>query len=298
MSVAATTPAAATTARVILTPRVAFEVTAATEANGISAAVSSRPSRKSVSTIVPTPGSRPVRRRTTATRTTSSKRPGSATPVTVEAPVAAASVSGVGRSCERKSRCQPNAFSAYVERNRAPATATSFRSAPPSGQPTEVKCLATRANVPRAASPNPAATTLRPRGERHAARKARMSRSHGWIVSRTSTATGSTGRRAGSETRTGGSPSCGEMGGAARRAAGSGSAVVVSMLSGVPESLASLPPGPALAPLPPRSASRLPRRPRPPIARHARANGQTARRHVRGDDSLQAQTRKISAGPV
>ena len=45
--------------------------------------------------------------RTTAMRTTSLKRPGRAAPVTLAAPQAAPSVSGFGRSCGAKSRCQP-----------------------------------------------------------------------------------------------------------------------------------------------------------------------------------------------
>ena len=56
-------------------------------------------------------------------RTASSKRPGSASPVTAAAPVAAARVSERGRSVGRKRRCQPSALNANVERKNAPAAA-------------------------------------------------------------------------------------------------------------------------------------------------------------------------------
>ena len=191
---AAQTPATATTPSATRTHRVALDVTAAIAAKGLSAAASRSPSRKSVRTRVPTRGRGPAKRRTTAIRTTSSKRPGRAAPATEAAPRPAASVSGSGRSRCRKSRCQPNAFSGYATRKREAATATRPRSAWPSGQPIEAKCLATRANVPTAATPNPTVTTTRPRGERHAARNARMTVSHGLIVPSTITATGSVGR--------------------------------------------------------------------------------------------------------
>jgi hypothetical protein len=76
----------------------------------MSAAVSTRPSMKSERQTVRTPAGEPAQRRTTATRMTSSMRPGKAAPVTDAAPPAAASVNERGRSCGAKSRCHPYAL--------------------------------------------------------------------------------------------------------------------------------------------------------------------------------------------
>ena len=84
----ATTPIAARTAVDV------SEVAAAVGASGIRAAVSTRPSMKSERADRATPARPPLARRTTAMRTTSSKRPRRAAPVTDAAPHEAASVSG------------------------------------------------------------------------------------------------------------------------------------------------------------------------------------------------------------
>ena len=85
---------------------------AATEASGISAALSISPSRKSEKTTAPMLARGRRQRRTTAIRSNSSKRPGSAIPPTDAAPPAAASVTIAGRLSRRKSRCQPQALKA------------------------------------------------------------------------------------------------------------------------------------------------------------------------------------------
>ena len=86
--------------------------TSATAASGDIAALSIRPSRKSERATAPKLAVRLRQRRTTATRITSSQRPGRAIPPTDAAPPAAASVSTAGRCSERKRRCQPHAFAA------------------------------------------------------------------------------------------------------------------------------------------------------------------------------------------
>ena len=109
---AAATPAAATRANPTWTPPEP-DPAAATDAIGVSAALSSRPTMIRVRQIAPRPAVFfPGPRRTTAIRIASSKRPGSATPPTEAAPPAAASVSASGRSSSVKSRCQPQALKA------------------------------------------------------------------------------------------------------------------------------------------------------------------------------------------
>ena len=82
----------------------------ATAASGETAALSIRPSRKMESATAPKLAVRLRHRRTTATRITSSQRPGRAIPPTDAAPPAAASVRTAGRCSVRNRRCQPHAF--------------------------------------------------------------------------------------------------------------------------------------------------------------------------------------------
>ncbi len=104
-------PAAATTAK----PARAIhwlEPAAATEASGVSAALSSMPSTTRLSPSVPSPAFVPGYRRTMTIRTASSTRPGSAIPPTHAAPSAKARAPAAGLSLAWKSRCQPHALNA------------------------------------------------------------------------------------------------------------------------------------------------------------------------------------------
>ena len=104
-------PAAATMASPARTAAEPSVVAAAAVLMGMSAAASSRPTMKSESASDGTQVGQLGERRTTAMRTTSSNRPGSAAPVTEAAPLAAASDIARGLSDGRKTRCQPSALS-------------------------------------------------------------------------------------------------------------------------------------------------------------------------------------------
>jgi len=153
-SAAASTPATAITIKPACNHPPTFATPIATPASGLSAALSSRPSRKSERATAPKLTRERLQRRTTATRSTSSKRPGSAMPPTEAAPPAAASVSTAGRSSLRKSRCQPHAFVRYAPSMTKPASATSQKFAWCSGQPASAKWRATSPATTTAASTN------------------------------------------------------------------------------------------------------------------------------------------------
>ena len=102
---------------------------AATEAIGVSAALSSIPSTIRLRPSVPSPAFVPGKRFTIAIRIASSARPGSAMPPTHAAPPAKASAPAPGRSCAWKSLCQPHALKAYAARNRRAEPTTSTGSA-------------------------------------------------------------------------------------------------------------------------------------------------------------------------
>jgi hypothetical protein len=167
MTTAAPTPANATTPIAARTAVDVSDVAAAVDASGIRAAVSIRPSMKSERQTGATPARPPLARRTTATRTTSSKRPGRAAPVTDAAPHEAASVKGFGRSSGAKRRCQPYALNAYARRKRRPVAATSRMSAPANGQPIPAKWRAASTDTVIANAPTARFSASFPRGERH-----------------------------------------------------------------------------------------------------------------------------------
>ena len=111
ITTAASTPAPATTAKPARTVHESASA-AATDASGVSAALSSIPSTIRLIPSAPSPARVPGNLRTTAMRIASSTRPGSATPPTQAAPPAAASAPAAGRSCFANSRCQPHALKA------------------------------------------------------------------------------------------------------------------------------------------------------------------------------------------
>ena len=167
MTTAAPTPANATTPIAARTAVDVSEVAAAVDASGTRAAVSIRPSMKSEKHTGATPARPPLARRTTAMRTTSSKRPGRAAPVTDAAPHEAASVSGFGRSSGAKRRCQPYALNANARRKSRPAAATNRKSAPAKGQPISAKWRAASTETVIANTPTTRFSASFPRGERH-----------------------------------------------------------------------------------------------------------------------------------
>src|SRR5581483_10745654 len=148
----AAAPATATTTSATRKRVVGAEIAAATDASGVSAALSSNPSRTSERPTAPRLAFVPRQRRTTATRMTSSNRPGSATPPTEAAPPAAASVSTRGRRSPENRRCQPHAFAPYASRKSSPASTTSQTLACRIGQPEEAKWRAVRPAAARAST--------------------------------------------------------------------------------------------------------------------------------------------------
>ena len=132
---AAPTPPKATRMNPALTPRESPGSEAAAAAIGTSARVSTRPSVKSERQIVPIPAGQFGYRRTIATRTASSKRPGSATPIIDAPPPAAARESAPGRSPTRKRCRQPRALRPKATRKRTPTTAITIGFPPERGHP-------------------------------------------------------------------------------------------------------------------------------------------------------------------
>ena len=114
ITAAAATPAAATTASPIRTPVPASGSTAPASASGARATLSIRPSMTSERQSTRTPAGHRGKRRTTAIRIASSKRPGRRIPTRAAPPLPAASASSAGRSDGVNSRPQPKALSAWA----------------------------------------------------------------------------------------------------------------------------------------------------------------------------------------